>query len=1259
MIQPATGNGNGANSAFGTAFSNEIAEGISQAQAMASAAEVDADTSTSVEPSSLHIYDSSGLLVGSDALRAVYGNNGTYLGSYGIDPSTGKFAAWDADGQEQPIEALASAPAGATPFALGESPILYNASGDVTGYEISGYLGTENLLPGQETTGAASDVIYNASGQAVGSIGFDEDQDAFEVWTSDGSESDATQWLQSQGLSATASAVTAVLTGSVPDTTELENEQSTIESSLESLLFEENGAPVGGSNGLMDVYGASGALEGSFAYDLADNSGFNVSNASGALEANPQAYLEALGISSLAVQWVGGEYTQVVEASQSVPLFSPAENQAAEQDGSSIDAALAAYILNDDQQAPPNYVSALSSAQLQDVWDELTPSDIAYASPDALSGLTPYVFGTSPAALISALGENAVGLTQSQIGGIAARASQIGNLGLLSNTALAALTTSQLARLSASQIEQFSGAQQQLLLQSGALTEAQVGPPINTSALTAQQVAALSSTELSAFTTSQWDGLDVSELSTSQIAGMSSYAALDDPTLENLKTAGLLPAMGSLATLAPGTLQNITPDVLATFSPAQLSTLTASQVGGMYDYNTFELDAAQVAALSPSVIGALSGSALSTISPSAISGLTAPQIAALSSNIAGLSAAQIGALTPQQLGAFTAKEVSVLMSAQLSGLTQTQVASLNAAGFTGTQLDEMSSAQFAAITPQQIAELDSDTLAQVLGDLSASQTNAIFASQIEGLASDGYNLLAALQNFGSLSEPALQALSQAQLSSVSASQLQQLAGSEINTLTPAEIGWLTPLQAESLSTDQLAALSNASLGGLTSAQLNAFSALQTGALSAEQIAALNPAQIGGASQAFVELLSGPQAVALTPTQLAAFGSAQAAALYANGAPAFNYAQVAALPAWSTATPISSNAAVTTIIAEAQFDSQGNILQVARGVVNTQGGLSSSIVPVLAGVPAVTSSTSTSSSTIPSTTTASAYISSLSDSQLLAMIGQYSQTLLDAIPSAPEPGQFTGLEAALTKVQSFVAEAQSDPTSPQAGQTLAAIQQSSAETANDAGWTQAENDVGATVAIGLTVAAIAALVIGAPLTMAVVAALSADLAITGLAIYLIDPNLKLPFNPGAALGAAVGTAFGPTGIVAGGLLGGFAQAAGDQPYVTAVNTTSTYLSNMDGSGSTFAGSTTYIQYSDGSCWVYTSDANGNPTGSQYLTPQQFQQMLQSQSSDAPLQVADASELDDGDIFADTGAYEDAGDGDDGGGGDGGRGHPILD
>ena len=125
-------------------------------------------------------YGENGAAVPERSLTALFNPSGQYVGSYGLDPSTGAFAAWDANGNETSFQAFAAEHElanGATPFGVdGGNPVLYNSSGQVIGLAIAGYA-IDTPDTAQNTTAPVDGLttVYDESGQnAIGSFGYSE-----------------------------------------------------------------------------------------------------------------------------------------------------------------------------------------------------------------------------------------------------------------------------------------------------------------------------------------------------------------------------------------------------------------------------------------------------------------------------------------------------------------------------------------------------------------------------------------------------------------------------------------------------------------------------------------------------------------------------------------------------------------------------------------------------------------------------------------------------------------------------------------------------------------------------------------------------------------------------------------------------------------------------------------------------------------------------------------------------------------------------
>jgi len=91
-------------------------------------------------PPGLIIYGSNGQVVGSSSLAAVYNQNGEYVGSYGIDPSTGNYSSWVINGVET----------------------------DLTSYLVSQGLAESEPVPGQQVSTQRFEIVITATTSAVG-----------------------------------------------------------------------------------------------------------------------------------------------------------------------------------------------------------------------------------------------------------------------------------------------------------------------------------------------------------------------------------------------------------------------------------------------------------------------------------------------------------------------------------------------------------------------------------------------------------------------------------------------------------------------------------------------------------------------------------------------------------------------------------------------------------------------------------------------------------------------------------------------------------------------------------------------------------------------------------------------------------------------------------------------------------------------------------------------------------------------------------
>lgn len=205
----------------------------------------------------------------------------------------------------------------------------------------------------------------------------------------------------------------------------------------------------------------------------------------------------------------------------------------------------------------------------------------------------------------------------------------------------------------------------------------------DTIALTTQQIAALSTTQLaelnkyaiSALTTSQ-----LAALSTAQIGTLThaQVAALTANQVASLNTAAVAALTGpQIAALNISAVAALLPGQLAVISTDQVNTLTVNQVAALSAWQVAALSTAAVAALSTSQIVALTSGAVAGMTTAEVSALTTSQLAAMEpTDVAAIIPAAIHNLTTEQLTAFTTKEIAAFTPAQVTALTTDQVGSL-------------------------------------------------------------------------------------------------------------------------------------------------------------------------------------------------------------------------------------------------------------------------------------------------------------------------------------------------------------------------------------------------------------------------------------------------------------------------------------------------------------------------------------------------------------------------------------------------------
>ncbi len=659
------------------------------------------------------IFDASGAQVATSALTALFDQSGKYVGSYGIDPSTGSFSAWDASGDETSFQAFAAEhdlANGATPFSANGSAVLYNSSGQIIGLDVAGYV--VNSAKGQHEL---TTTVYNAAGAEAGPPLTIEAGNIITV-----GNTSLKPELESQGF--TNSEIMTV-TDALAANPSAGWGQTTLGEQLEQAVLQDVMTGSSDSFGTMpsSVYTASGDYVGTFA--ISDGS-YVLTNQSGTIDGAP--ILANAGISQ----------PQESAAAQIFTTSNSPHAGAAEADLASVDAAYSAYLVS---AAPSdsllNAVDLYTSDGLFEgaVGVDASSNELAYENAAgslndlnfALTYAPPGHTSQKPTVDAAVQGWTSGGeISANEVASIQAIVPQIQDLALsnaiatdpvlsLTPAEISALTTGQLsevspeeiALLSSAQVEAFSADQLDSL--SSYQLESLAAHSISAQVFASITPSALESLNSSEFTSAQISalGTNANELSTFQIAELigPSVAAIDPQALPGFGFYQLDTLLADHGTdLSTSQIDAITGPQLASQGPA----LTESY-----------LSASGVDALTPAQLDALSASQIEGISPDAFACLTPLQLQALGSS-------QISFLTPAQVAVLSNAQIAALSNAQVGALTPAQIGELGS-----SQLDAFSVAQLASLTPSQISAI---TEPQTTG-LSQAQETAIQSAEILGL----------------------------------------------------------------------------------------------------------------------------------------------------------------------------------------------------------------------------------------------------------------------------------------------------------------------------------------------------------------------------------------------------------------------------------------------------------------------------------------------------------------------------------------------
>ncbi|MGA8840468.1 MAG: hypothetical protein WB491_08245 [Candidatus Aquilonibacter sp.] len=838
-------------------------------------------------------YGENGAAVPERSLTALFNPSGQYVGSYGLDPSTGAFAAWDANGNETSFQAFAAEHElanGATPFGVdGGNPVLYNSSGQVIGLAIAGYA-IDTPDTAQNTTAPVDGLttVYDESGQnAIGSFGYSEVDGDLEI---DGGSADS--GLESVGFTP---GQIAEVDQSLQANGGWDPTNAT-DSAVYEALAETTFAQHTYSQGtvVVGVYDAQGSYVGEFgenggSWSLSDQDG--VTDAASVVTAVFQSDGITPADSGIAASQV---------STQEVP-DSPSDYLNLRQ----INSALAAYTLAQGASSPlSNAVDVYDSSgnYYGNIGLDAATSELAIESSGGgvLDVNAPLLaqYGLSSSAITAAQQLWGSGnLTQSQAATLGSAASALDDLVEAFDTnPFENLTPAQVAAYTVQQLGSFSPAQVQGLNAADieALSTAQVKAlqavgltPAAISALSAMEVEAISPAQLYYFNTQQIQalGTSVADLSIAQFSSLQANA--------------------------------LTPQQLAVSTPAQLAALSALQVSGLDATQLNSLDAQQLQALNVAdvswrTIAGLSGPAFEALTPTQIASLGAnsglgsgiqyfstAQLQAIAPGVfatlsmgaaASLPTSQLKALTPAQLSQLPDVDVDQLSAQQINALSVPQIQSLNMQFY--WQFANLSPTTVAAFTYNQVSsfalwEFQQLAAGSLIQDLTPSSINVeaigayicwLTPQQISALSPTQISQLSSDQLWESLNASQFAALTPGQIQAITTSQIAGGGWALPDNITASQVAQLTPNQVSALTTGELQMMSSAQIGALTPTQTSALTGAQISALSATQLQALSSTQLQALSGSQLNAMSGTQIAAFSGQQFSSFTGAQLASL---------------------------------------------------------------------------------------------------------------------------------------------------------------------------------------------------------------------------------------------------------------------------------------------------------------------------------------------------------------------------------------------
>lgn len=417
---------------------------------------------------------------------------------------------------------------------------------------------------------------------------------------------------------------------------------------------------------------------------------------------------------------------------------------------------------------------------------------------------------------------------------------------------------------------------------------------LNLSRLSTSTIGAMSKAAYEKLTAEQ-----ISSLSAAQINAMGHAAWMQDTAAAGFTLDQIKNCTQNFYWFSPGWFNHLTKEAFQAIKPENMGQMFLDAFNGLNAERRAQLTAAQVGGITYNFYF-FSPEWFNSLSPQAMKGITADQLAHIQTDnfkhwdnehLTALTAAQVAvaphlnALTSDQFGLL---DISGLSTASITNLTQTEYA-----GLTLNQFASLSTAQIQAMTHAQwlptavISKLTAEQTAALgnqLAQFTAEQVAAM--NNLQDMNSTQFGLLnisglptSVIANLTSIEYVGLSAKQTAALSAEQINNLQHidlLSVAAVSGFTAAQMPALSDNVLAHLSADQVAAITHLSalnsqqfgllnIAHLSESAINSLSKTEYEGLTALQISTLSPAQIH--AMAHTSWMPDATASAFTPEQV--------------------------------------------------------------------------------------------------------------------------------------------------------------------------------------------------------------------------------------------------------------------------------------------------------------------------------------------------------------------------------------------------------